>query len=48
MMRATIAARPGGAATGGLDQVDFGKPERFVKEILEFLSNVTITNDINM
>ena len=32
---------------GGIDAVDFSKPERFVREILDFLQKVTITSDIN-
>lgn len=30
-----------------LDQIDFGKPEKYLKEITDFLSSVTIVNDIN-
>lgn len=31
-----------------MDQVDFSKPERFVREILDFLQSVTITtSDLN-
>jgi hypothetical protein len=30
-----------------LEHVDFSKPERYVREILDFLQSVTITNDLN-
>lgn len=30
-----------------LDQMDFSKPEKYVREILDFLQSVTITNDLN-
>jgi hypothetical protein len=30
-----------------LDQVDFSKPERYIREILDFLQTVTISSDLN-
>lgn len=49
MNRATIGAQSTIARQGyvTLESVDFSKPERHVREILDFLTSVTITNDLN-
>jgi len=38
-----------GVASGGLDlqKMDFAKPDKYIREIIEFLNNVTIVTDLS-